>query len=183
VIQFSKLTGGNFTKIPNELLNDEKLSFKAKGLFCHMASKPNKWVFTAGRLAKQFNDGTSAIYAALDELKKRGWVSYIKSADGTGQYLLVTTLNPNFSKQSLGKPKEDKKLKPKAEKPKQGIPIMGKSKPISNKEVISNKDIYKGDYKSGALILEGIDGDKFGSSTKYTQSQIMEMAITGVINV
>ena len=35
-----------YVKIPNELVDDRNLSWKAKGLFCHMASKPDSYNFT-----------------------------------------------------------------------------------------------------------------------------------------
>ena len=176
--QFSQLTNKyGYTKIPNELVNDQLLSWKAKGLFCHMASKPDNWVFSVQRLAKSFKDGKASIFAALNELKARGWVTYIKNANGTGRYILATTLNnPKAIKQTLGKPK--------AEKPVMGIPTMGKSEAINKKDLNSNKDIYKGVIeKSAEIIYLPIGGDQLNPSTKYTEREILMMVQQGVIDV
>ena len=83
-----------YVKIPNDLVNDITISWKAKGLFCHMASKPDHWNFTVASLASQFPDGKSAIFAAFDELKERGWITYIKRSNGQGKYKLQTSIEP-----------------------------------------------------------------------------------------
>ena len=161
--QFSQLTNKyGYTKIPNELVNDQLLSWKAKGLFCHMASKPDNWVFSVQRLAKSFKDGKASIFAALNELKARGWVTYLN--------------NPKAIKQTLDKPK--------AEKPVMGIPTMGKSEAINKKDLNSNKDIYKGVIeKSAEIIYLPIGGDQLNPSTKYTEREILMMVQQGVIDV
>ncbi len=84
----------HYVKIPNELANDPTISYKAKGLYCHMASKPDTYNFTVKSLSRQFPDGQKSNLNAIKELKKRGWVNYIKSGDGTGKYSLNTTLSP-----------------------------------------------------------------------------------------
>lgn len=92
--QFESLEG-NYTKIPNELLNDRTISWKAKGLFCHMASKTDNFHFTVRVLAKNYPDGKAAIYSALEELKEKGWITYIRKAEGYSKYILNTSLKPN----------------------------------------------------------------------------------------
>ena len=175
--QFSQLTSG-YTKVPNALLNDPFLSWKAKGLFCHMASKPDNWVFSVQRLAKSYKDGKTAIFAALNELKARGWVQYFKNANGSGQYILATSLaiKPKAVKRDLEKPK--------AENPVLDNPMMGKSDAINKKESNSNKDIYKeGLEKSQKVINLGIDKDQPNPSTRYTEQEILVLVQQGVINV
>ena len=43
--------------IPNDLLNSTKISFKAKGLFAYIQSKPDNWEFSAERISKQVKEG------------------------------------------------------------------------------------------------------------------------------
>ena len=89
--EFGELKG-NYVKIPNELVDDRTISWKAKGLFCHMASKPDTYNFTVKSLASQFPDGKAAIFSALDELKNSGWITYTRKAGGYGKYKLNTTI-------------------------------------------------------------------------------------------
>ena len=179
MIKFANLKG-NFTKIPNQLLNDPKLSWKAKGLFCHMASKPDNYNFTVKSLANQFSDGKSAVFAALTELKDRGWISYLKSTNGSGEYNLKTSINHAFTTKSPTK----SDLKPKSDNPDLGFPKFGKSESINKKDLLNNKDIYKGDFENErSVYIEASVGDYSGSSTKYTSEQILQLAKMGVIDV
>ena len=152
----------NFTKIPNELLNDKDLSWKAKGLFCYMASKKDNYHFTVKSLATQFNDGRSAIFAAMDELKAKGWMIYTKKADGFGKYELLATLKPESDKRTLDQrpsyqpksekqtmdqePKSDKQImdqEPKSDNPELGFRTMRKPVCITKTDSNNKTDIYK----------------------------------------
>ena len=103
-----------FTQVPNELLTDNQISLKAKGLWAYMQSKPNGWKFSAPRIAREIKESVNAIWTGLKELIEHGWLDREKQTDGTMVYTLK---------------------KPDCENPR-----MGKPKPISNKENISNKE-------------------------------------------
>ena len=164
---------GKYIRIPNELLMDKDLSWKAKGLFCFMAHKKDTYNFTVNSLATQFPDGKTAIRAAMDELKDKGWMIYIKKADGYGKYKLKTSLKPksdNRTKESqqipTPEPQADKQTmaeipipepqseiptmaqEPKSENPKEGFTTMGKPDCINNTDLANNTDLYKGDKKN-----------------------------------
>lgn len=59
---------------PNNLLNDESISLKAKGLFVFIQSKPDGWKFSIERIAKQNKDGEKSIRAGIRELEKYGYL-------------------------------------------------------------------------------------------------------------
>jgi len=197
---FSALKG-HYVKIPNELLNDPVIGWKAKGLFCHMASKPDNFNFTIRSLSRQVPDGIKSIYSALTELKKRGWINYIKSGDGTGKYSLNTTLSPvatpdtdksiqaepNTGNGNKGAdPNTDNGIKgadPNTQKPNQGFGCLPKSARINKKDFNNKKDIYKGEDEKADVLLPSKDGDPFGSSTRYTTEEILDMLAKGVIDV
>ncbi len=192
VITFSALKG-SYTKIPNELLNDPTLSWKAKGLYCHMASKPDNYNFTVRSLAAQFPDGVRSILNAINELKKRGWVNYNKSVDGTGKYSLITSLSliastdTNNSIQAEPNTSNDiKGADPNIENPNVGFSNLRKSARINKKDLNNKKDIYKGDEKKAKetlVELEPQDGDPFGSSTRFTTEEVLDMLAKGVIDI
>ena len=184
----------HYVKIPNELVNDRTISWKAKGLFCHMASKRDSYNFTVGSLATQFPDGKSAIFAALTELKNKGWIIYTKRANGQGKYKLVTTLKPKAENQTEAYPESDnrtkqsepesdnqtKSAKPKTENPDQGFPIMGNSDGISNNDAVSNKDLYKGRAeKNGEKDFKDVQDQIDSLSAKMSKKDIFKQTARG----
>ena len=74
-----------FGVTPNELLENEKISFKAKGLFAYIQSRPENWDFSAARIALHGSDGSDSISTWLQELEKYGYLKRIKYKrdDGT----------------------------------------------------------------------------------------------------
>lgn len=68
----------NFTQIHNNLINDVRLSMKAKGLLIYLISKPDEWNFSANGISSQMNDGLSAINSTLKELENVGYLKRIK---------------------------------------------------------------------------------------------------------
>ena len=127
--------GGNFSSMPNDLLNDSDISLSAKGLYIFMRGKPPAWNFTIRSMAKQLKEGEAAISRALNELKQTGWMSYTKRSDGKGVYhlfwvaqILVEPTDP--------KPENHVKADPKPENPNQGFPKKGKPQRISKTEPV-----------------------------------------------
>jgi hypothetical protein len=127
-----------FTQIANEVLNNSELSFKAKGIYAFMMSKPDDWNFTIRSMSKQVKDGEDGIKTGIKELKDLGYVVYEKHKNGTGTYHLKLHVN------SATKPKVQNPHKAsehqKGKSPRREIPLKGKSTRISNKEPSSNKD-------------------------------------------
>lgn len=128
-----------FTQIANEVLNSPDLSFKAKGIYAYMTSKPDGWNFTIRSMAKQVKDGEDGIRSGIKELRDLGFVDYTKHANGTGTYTL------RFSMRSPEKnPKRENPVKAldhqNGEIPRRENPLQGKSRRINNKDSDSNKD-------------------------------------------
>jgi hypothetical protein len=197
---FSALKG-HYVKIPNELANDPTISYKAKGLYCHMASKPDTYNFTVKSLSRQVPNGVRSINNALKELKKRGWVNYIKSGGGTGKYNLNTTLmpvvTPDTGNDIQAEPNIEKGIKgadpnagngikggePKCQNPNVGFGNMPKQHRINKKDFNNKKDVYKGEDEKEDVLLPSKDGDPFGSSTRFTTEEILDMLAKGVIDI
>lgn len=74
----------NFVMLDKTFLEDERLSFKAKGILAYLLSKPDNWKVIVGNLVKYSKDGKSAVYAGLKELKECGYYvkTPIRSEDG-----------------------------------------------------------------------------------------------------
>lgn len=86
-----------FGVVPNNVLNDDRLSFKAKGLFAYIQSKPSGWDFNGRRVAKDSKDGYKSVYAGLKELEDAGYLTRKRCKDEKGkfdwEYTLSSTQN------------------------------------------------------------------------------------------
>lgn len=74
----------DYTAIPNELLRDEKLTMRAKGLYCIMFSKPDGWIFYNSCLVSESKEGKDAVRGAMKELTERGWITRTGGGQGVG---------------------------------------------------------------------------------------------------
>lgn len=74
----------NFVMLDKTFLEDDRLSFKAKGILAYLLSKPDNWKVIVGNLVKYSKDGKAAVYAGLKELKECGYYvkTPIRSEDG-----------------------------------------------------------------------------------------------------
>jgi len=131
-----------FSQIANIVLNDPDLSFKAKGIYAYMISKPDNWNFTIRSMAAQVKDGVASIQGGIKELKDSGWVKYIKYKNGSGVYIIrndVAGFKPHTEKQNKAKESHIPK-KPYTENPYMENQDELVIKINSNKDSISNKE-------------------------------------------
>ena len=64
----------NFTITPNHIINDDRISLKAKGLYLYLISKPDNWSFSVDRIAKESRDGEDSVKSAIRELESFGYL-------------------------------------------------------------------------------------------------------------
>lgn len=74
-----------FTTVQNDFIEDDRLSFRAKGVMIFILSKPDHWSISERHLAEQGPDGRSAVATALKELENEGYLQRIRQRrpDGT----------------------------------------------------------------------------------------------------
>ncbi|MFA6139026.1 MAG: hypothetical protein WC667_13210 [Sulfurimonas sp.] len=75
----------NFTQVPNFIINDKKVSLKAKGLYLYMVSKPDNWEFSLNGMEFQLHESKGAILRIMDELIEFGYLEKIKNRVGSFQ--------------------------------------------------------------------------------------------------
>ena len=131
-----KLTKSNipFTMVANEVLKDPNLSFKAKGIYAYLFSKPDEWDFAAKRMTMESADGREAIMSGLQELEGRGYLKRSRQSDGKVDYLLT------FSEKSQSRETLLRLPDPKSGNPTVAKPHSGKTRLISNIDNTSNKE-------------------------------------------
>lgn len=139
-----------FTQVANEVLNDSNLTFKAKGLYAYLYSKPDGWDFAIDRIATQTKESRLSINNGLQELEKQGYL--LRQKQNTGRVLYV--LKSQMSKIDI------RGTEPDVENRKVRKPQSAKTDTISNKDLIviksiSNKEyIYMGEFENVKLSVE-----------------------------
>lgn len=63
-----------FTIIRNDVLRDERLSYRARGLLTAILSRPDNWTVSRDRLAADGQEGRDAVGTALQELETCGYI-------------------------------------------------------------------------------------------------------------
>jgi hypothetical protein len=112
-----------YAQIPNAILRDKSLSFKAKGLLSFLLSLPDDWVIYKLNLAEYSTDGYTAVASAWDELENAGYVSSTRVTDELGRFQ-GWEHTVHFEPQPKGKP-DDKGSKPENDKPETGESGLG----------------------------------------------------------
>ena len=114
-----------FTVIPNEILQEKELSWKAKGLICYLLSLPDDWVLYKTELQNHSTDGRDSTTAGFNELVSKGYIE-VEEIRNNGQFSGFNYLVHNT---------------PIAEKPITDLPITGN--PISGNPQLQKKQNTK----------------------------------------
>lgn len=83
--------------VPNSILNNSNLSWKAKGLFAYLQSKPTGWKFSKDRIKRDATDGRESTMTGLQELEHAGYLvrNKIQNKRGQWEYEHVLLENPS----------------------------------------------------------------------------------------
>lgn len=72
----------NFTTIANSVINDDQISFRAKGILIYLLSKPEDWVVHLCQLESNGQEGRAAVRSAMKELAEAGYAELVKLKNG-----------------------------------------------------------------------------------------------------
>lgn len=78
-----------YAQISNDLLNDNNLSLRAKGLLCYLISKPTTWNVNVSHLYGVCKEGKDAIYATINELIEAGYIVRHRLKNEQGKHIGV----------------------------------------------------------------------------------------------
>lgn len=98
-----------FTTLDNTPINDEQLSWKAKGLFTYLWSKPDDWDYRVTEVAEHATDGIGSTSTGVNELEKAGYLKRKqKNKDGVfGDSVWTLSEKPIFKKPITENPRSD----------------------------------------------------------------------------
>ena len=132
----------NFTSIHNKLINNSRISLKAKGIMLYMLSKPENWKYNPKEITKNSKDGLDSVYSGIKELIEAGYISRTRHSDGTVDYFVFEDVEENdivdFSK----------KENPNRENPNRENPDVYKRKNTNKERIIVNTELNKETSKS-----------------------------------
>ena len=147
----------NFTSIHNKLINDSRISLKAKGIMLYMLSKPENWKYNPKEIAKNSKDGLDSVYSGIKELIEAGYISRTRHSDGTVDYFVFEDIeendivdfskkeNPNRENPNRENPNREN---PNRENPNRENPDVYKRKNTNKERIIVNTELKKETSKS-----------------------------------
>lgn len=152
-----------FVMIDHRPLNDDNLSWQAKGLLAYLLSKPDNWTVIVADLVKRATNGRDSVNSILKELEQNGYVERIKIRDPeTGRFSHQETIVYEVPQERL---LQKASVKPETENPlldkkrgentksqletRNGFSVTGK--PVSGKPDTNNIDLSNNDQNNNDL--------------------------------
>ena len=139
VIRRSPRPENHFTVIRNDVLRDNRLSYRARGILASILSRPDNWKVSRDTLAREGREGRDAINTAINELCEAGYIQRQKTQrnDGTWTTELVIYDQPENWKPEENRAKTADSQEPTTGKPTTGKPTVGK--PVANRNTVTKK--------------------------------------------
>lgn len=76
----------NWTQIRNEIIHDQRITFKATAVLIFVLSKPDNWRTSTKHLATVKREGIDAIRTAMTELESAGYIKRRRYQDEGGKW-------------------------------------------------------------------------------------------------
>lgn len=76
----------SYTVISNAVIKDERLSWKARGIFAYLMSLPEDWNFHQSEIAKHSKDGKDSLRTGMNELQEFGYLKVSRERNKNGHF-------------------------------------------------------------------------------------------------
>lgn len=86
----AKRPDSGFTIVDNNVIRDQRLSWRARGLLIGILSRPDDWRTDSTQLAREGKEGREAVRTALRELESCGYVVRTKERAEGGKWVTLT---------------------------------------------------------------------------------------------
>jgi hypothetical protein len=167
----------NYKVIDLTCVQDEKLSWKAKGIFNYFVTRPPHWSIKIADLFKKSKDGMNSLNSGIKELIEAGYLFRIVKKDNKGMFTnwaYLTKEIPCSDKEIIPFIPEGYKLhskNPLMDNPFMGDPLMGNPSSYNNKNI--NNKSSKDDYKD---ISNKPSKDGLMTSDEVVQSDVNNLS-------
>lgn len=163
----------NYVVLNRTALNDERLSWKAKGIIAYMLSMPDDWKFYIEEIASHAKDGVDSLRSGIKELSKYGYVKRFPIRDEKTKKIIEWETVIYESPQSKNPDREFPHMeKPYMEKPHMDKPYM-ENPTLLNIEELSIKELSIDiPYVEIINYLNDVAGKNYRPTTKKTKNLI-----------
>lgn len=119
MVKIRKETSDNFTILSNTVIRDERLSWKARGIFIYLWSQAEEWNFYEREVMTHSCDGRDALRSGLKELEEFGYLVRTRERNSDG-----SLMDPIWTLSELGNNKSPKSGFPTLDKPTLDFPTL-----------------------------------------------------------
>lgn len=167
---FKKIQG-NFVATSRQIAQDERLTWKARGIFLYLASMNDGWNFYVDEIAKHSPQGKEALQGGIKELEKYGYLKRVRTRKEKG-YLSTFDWELYFEPVYLQQenPSEGKTLR------QEKCPLISNNNNKKQETISNNKNNILSScsipYQEIVEYLNKQTGKKFKYKSKATQRLI-----------
>lgn len=139
-----------YVQIDKRPLEDERLSWKAKGILAYLLSKPPGWTVRREDIENHGSDGREAVQSGLKDLEAYGYAALISEQGDKGQLIgkkWLVAESPELLSEVLGKSTDERESRLTV-KPADGKPVQRESRPYSNNDLSKNEERENEDSKT-----------------------------------
>lgn len=86
-VRIRKRRGIPWAQVPRIVIEDPKLSWKAKGLYAYLVSRPDEWEVRRKDLIRRSTDGSTSLDSGVRELQDAGLLVIQTSHDSDGKFV------------------------------------------------------------------------------------------------
>jgi len=159
-----KTRSDNFTVLPNDILQNENLTYEARGLLCELLSRPQNWIIYKSQLITK-KQGKTVINRIFKELQENGYLFIYNKRDNnkiidrcwiaSDEPLTKDEIKHEIAKRVENQPKKALYDTKKAEnlndrKPQRKETLIQRNRQLQNKDYIQKKDILQKKEKEEA---------------------------------
>ena len=190
MVRLIKKDNGNYTNTNNQLVRDDDLTWKARGIFNYLWSQANEWQFYVKEIASHSKDGEKALQSGLQELEEHGYLKRVNRHSKNGSFdgldwILDDTGRLNRQAQNsvngemeLKPPKNrqntpDVKRAQRETRPAQNLPLRNNNnKNYQYKEISNKRNNGSAEAKPSTIHKDVIDylNDKIGARYKASSA-------------
>lgn len=190
MVRLIKKDNGNYTNTNNQLVRDDDLTWKARGIFNYLWSQANEWQFYVKEIASHSKDGEKALQSGLQELEEHGYLKRVNRHSKNGSFdgldwilddtgrLNRQAQNSVNGKMSANPPKNrqntpDVKRAQRETRPAQNLPLRNNNnKNYQYKEISNKRNNGSAEAKPSTIHKDVIDylNDKIGARYKASSA-------------